>query len=252
HLLNINPEAPCLKNVLIELNCSLFNLRCPPEVSFATPEYGVKNLEAKVEKRRIIVEASEFKTWGIAVVGEKLFPCVELCLKTRDGVPVGNPLDNAFTPGIEMEIEARVEEEAEDYSLSLHVPEGWKYAEAGSQHNTHLFKVMPLFAEKDRGYAITPIVVKNGESMPSWPLILQAKDIVCFRLIPPMAESPRVKDFYELEAKNYSGRSGTLRFTVKPPEGWEISKTVYETGLGAGETRKIPLSMVAPDYHLHL
>ena len=97
-----------------------------------------------------------------------------------------------------MEIEARAEEEVVYYSLSLHVPEGRKYAEAGSQHNTHRFKVMPLFAEKDRGYAITPIVVKNGESMPSWPLILQAKDIVCFRLIPPMAESPRVKDFYEL------------------------------------------------------
>ncbi|MEM3390476.1 MAG: hypothetical protein QW506_02725 [Thermoproteota archaeon] len=251
HLLNISPEIPFLKNVAIELDCSCFNLKWPPEISFATPEYGVKNLEARVEERKIIIEVAEFKTWGIIVVGEKLFPSVELRLKKRDGVQVLNALDDAFIPGVEIEVEAQAEDFT-DYSMFLHLPEGWKYEETNTRQNTRLFKVMPLFAEKNKGYAITPIVSRNGESIPSWPLILQAKDLVCFRLIPPMAESPRVKADYELEVKNYSGRSGTLRFTVKPPEGWEISEKVYETGMEPGETRKIPLSMVTPDYHLHL
>ncbi len=251
HLLNTSPETPFLKNVSIELDCSCFNLKWPPEVSFATPEYGVKNLEARVEKRKIRIEVPEFKTWGIVVVGEKLFPSVELRLKKRDGVQVVNALDNAFIPGVEIEVEAEAEGFT-DYSLSLHVPEGWKYEEAGSQQNTRLFKIMPLFAEKNKGYAITPVASRNGESMPSWPLILQAKDIVCFRLIPPMAESPRVKADYELEVKNHSGRSGTLRFAVKPPEGWEIGETVYETRMEAGGSSKIPLSMITPNYHLHL
>ncbi|GEM_PF-4754725 len=112
-----------------------FNLKWPPEVSFTTPEYGVKNLEVKVEERKVRIEIPEFKTWVILVVGEKLFPSVELRLKKRDGVPVVNTLDNAFIPGVEIEVEAEAEGFT-DCSLSLHTPEGWKYEEGDSRQNT--------------------------------------------------------------------------------------------------------------------
>jgi len=154
---------------------------------------------------------------------------------------------------MEIEVEARVEGESLlDYSVSLHVPEGWKYEEAGRENNIHLFRVIPLFAEKDKWYAITPIMSRNGESVASWPLVLQARDALCFRLIPPMAESPHVETRHELEVKNNSGKAGTVRFTIKPPDGWRMSEKVFEASIEAGETRKIPLSMAAPDYRLQL
>jgi len=253
HLLNINPETPCPKRVMIALDCSGFNLTWPPHVSFATPEFGVRSLEAEIEGSKIRIEAPEFKTWGIVVVGERLFPSVELRLKSRDGVPVVNALDYAFIPGKEIEVEAKVEgEDPSEYSVSLHMPEGWRYEEAGCGKNTRLFRIMPLFAEKDRWYAVTPIISRDGESMASWPLVLQARDALCFRLIPPMAESPHVETEHELEVKNNSGRAGKVRFAVKPPDGWRTSEKVFEADVGAGETRRIPLSMAAPNYHLHL
>lgn len=253
HLLNIRPETICLRKIVIEVDCSDFNLRWPPKVSLATPEFGTKPLDAKVEGCKVRVEVPEFKTWGLVVIGEALFPYVELSLKSRNGVTVVNLLDNAFAPGSEIEVEAKVEHATPtDYSISLHVPEGWKYEETGSAGDALLFRVTPLFAEKDKGYAITPIITKEGESIPSWPLMLQAKDIVCFRVTPPIAESPYVKTDYELEIKNHSDKAGILRLALRPPNGWKSDRTMLETNIGAGETRRMSLSMITPDYRLRL
>ncbi|MEM2936370.1 MAG: hypothetical protein QW231_04240, partial [Candidatus Bathyarchaeia archaeon] len=250
HLLNVKPNAPPIKQVRLEVDLSGFEVKQPPTVTFATPELDVKVLEVEVEGQRARFEVPEFRTWGVIVIGEPIFPRVELRFKSRGGVPVANPLDNGFVPGEEIEVEARVEEIiSTEYSIDLHLPEGWEYKKIDGGKSLHLFRVMPLFAEKDRGYAITPIVREGGDAMPSWPLILQAKDKICFRLVPPMAESPHVKAGYELEVKNY-GRAGAVKFTIRPPEGWKIDRTEFEMDMEAGEKRRVAISMAPPDYRI--
>jgi len=250
HLLNVKPDFPFIKQVGLEVDLSSFQVRQPPTVTFAAPELDVKVLEAEVEGQKVRFEAPEIRTWGVIVIGEPIFPRVELRFKSRGGVPVANPLDNGFVPGEEIEVEARVEEIVPtEYSIDLHLPEGWEYEEIDGGKNLRLFRVMPLFAEKDRGYAITPIVRKGGEAIPSWPLTLQATDKICFRLVPPMAESPYVRADYELEVKNYSG-AGAVKFTLKPLGGWKIDRTEFEMSMEAGETRKVAISMAPPDYRI--
>ena len=255
HLLNIDPKVPALKHIRLEVETSSFNLKWPPKVTFSTPEIGTRELEAEVEEHKIVLEAPEIKTWGLIVIGETLFPRVEVRLKSRGGVPVTNPLDNGFVPGEEIEVEAEVEEIVPTkYTLKLHLPEGWKIMESEKQRKdeareVHRFKVLPLFARKDRGYAVTPVVERDGEEAPSWPLILQAKDKVCFRLIPPMAESPCVRSEYELEVKNYS-TSGVLSFSLRLPDDWSADETNFELRLEAGETRRIRLAMTPPDHKI--
>ena len=251
HLLNIKPDVPSIKQARLEVDLSGFQVNWPPTVTFAAPEFDVKVLRAEVEGRKVRFEAPEIRAWGVIVIGESLFPHVELRFKSRGRIPITVPLDNVFVPGEAIEVEAKVDEIVPtDYSIDLHLPEGWEYEEVGGEKNLRLFRIVPLFAEKDRGYAITPIVRKDGEAMPSWPLILQAKEKICFKLIPPMAESPHIKADYELEVKNRSG-AGTVKFSLKPPEGWKLERTEFEMYMEAGETKRVPISMAPSDYHIN-
>jgi len=252
HLLNTKPDVQSIKQVMLEVDLSGFKVKWPPTITFAAPKFDAKVLEVEVEDRRIRFETPEITVWGIIVIGESLYPRVELRFKSRSNVPVSHPLDYGFVPGEEIEVEAKVDEiVTAEYSMDLHLPEGWEYREVNVNdvENLRLFKVIPLFADKDKGYAVTPILRQFGEAMPSWPVILQAKDKICFKLIPPMAESPDIRADYGLEVKNYS-KAGAVKFTLKPPEGWKMGRTEFEMDMEAGETRSETISMVSPDYHI--
>jgi hypothetical protein len=251
HVLNIKPDSPPLINVKLEVDAANFNVRWPPKVTFATPENGAKILESETDGRKVKFNVPEVKTWGIIIIGETVFPRVELRLVSRGKIPIENPLDNGFVPGEEIDIEAKVEEIIPvEYVLDLHLPEGWKYKEISRAKNLYLFRVMPTFAERGRRYAITPLIKKDGEAMPSWPLILQAKDKIEFRIIPPLSESPSRGCIYELEIKNYSGNEGNVKVAIEAPPGWKIEKTEFEVYMGAGEEKRISLLMTPPDYHI--
>jgi len=252
HLLNVDPKVASVRGVSLLIGLSGFAVRTPPAATFLSPELGAVPLEAKIIDGAAIVTVPEFRTWGIVVVGEGVFPRVDLLLKSRDGVPIVNPLDRAFVPGQEIEIEARVKEHVPArYSLGLHLPEGWKLTELGGEGTSRVYRILPLFAEKGRGYAITPMIEKDGELMPSWPLVLQAEDPVSFRLLPPMVESPRVASEHQLEIRNY-GRARRLRFSVKVPEGWKVDVPESEVELGAGETTALNVRLLPSDHHLKL
>lgn len=251
HILNIKPEVPSIKNVELEVDTGDFRLRWPPVITFATPEWGVKVLEGNFSGRKVKFSVPEVRTWGMIVIGESIFPRVEMRLVARGGAPIANCLDNSFVPGEEICVEARVEEIVPvEYSLDLHLPEGWKYSEVSRTKGLYMFRVMPTFAEKGKGYAITPIISKDGESAPSWPLILQAKDKVEFLLTPPMAESPSKGFTYNLEINNYSEAEGNIEFTIKAPPGWKVEKENFEVYLKAGGKEKIHVFMAPPDYHI--
>ncbi len=251
HLFNISPEVPSLEQVSLEVDTSGLRVKNSPTVTFATPEFGVKVLKATTKYGMLSFQVPEVKIWGLIIIGETLFPQVDLSLAARSGFPVVHPLDETFVPGEKIEVEAKVEELIPaQYCLDLHLPNGWKCERIeDTTGETHRFRILPLFARKDAGYAITPIIRKEGQAMPSWPLRLQAQDKLSFRLIPPMADSPKVKADYELEVKNNS-RPDTVKFSLKPPEGWTLDKGEFELKLEAGEAKKVALSMAPPDYHL--
>ncbi len=255
HLLNIDPDVPSLKNIKLEIDTSGFNIKWPPTVTFSTPELGIKELNVDFEGREVLIEVPEIKTWGLIVIGYRLFPRVDISLKSRGCATVTNPLDNGFVPGEEIKVEVKVEEIVPiDYSLHLHLPEGWKILKTektSSEENveTYMFTILPLFARLDRGYAITPVVKCEDEEAPTWPLLLQAKDKIGFRLVPPMAESPEIELDYELEVRNFT-KSGFLEFTLRLPEGWTADKKDFKMRLKAGETKRIPIKMKPKDYHI--
>jgi len=248
HILNINPEVPALPDISLEVDISELPVKHSPTVTLATPESGSQVLESTVKDGVISFQVPEVNIWGLVIIGETVFPAVSLELISRGGGEISQPLDDKFVPGEELIVAARVEELGlAEYSLDLHVPEGWKYQLVNQDEaGVHTFQVLPLFAKKDAGYVITPVISKDGQAMPSWPLRLQARDKIDFRLVPPMAESPGVKRDYELEVKNNSS-AGVVKFCLQPPAGWLVDNTEFELDLQAGEARKVSLSMIPPE-----
>lgn len=251
HLLNTDPGVRSVAGTRLEVDLSGLRVRRPAAVTFVAPGSEAKALAAEIDGERLRFEVPVFRTWGMVVVGEPLFPAVELRLASRGGRPVAGPLDNAFVPGEAIEVEAVIDTgAAEACAVDLHLPEGWSHEDVGGGAGTRRrYRILPRFAHKDRGYAVTAILRRDGQTMPCWPLSLQAKDRVGFRLIPPMVESPRRRTSCELEVVNRGG-GGTLRFALEPPAGWGVDASAHELRLAAGETRRIPVHLTPPDCRL--
>lgn len=257
HVLNIDPNVPSLENQRIEVDTSGFGIKWPPAITFASPELGVRQLRTETADRKIRFEVPKIITWVLVLIGEEIFPQVELSLRLRGKTPPTDPLDNGFVPGQLIEVEARVSRIVPvEYDLQLHLPEGWKIIKKKSERideNTDLFwfGILPMFARKDRAYAITPLVRVHGTAAPSFPLLLQARDRLCMRLIPPMVESPCVVSKHELEVRNH-GESGSFALSLELPQGWVSDKTSFNLDLKSGEARKIPLELRPCNHHIRL
>jgi hypothetical protein len=250
HLLNIDPNVRSIEGIGLEVSTSELKLRDRPFVTLIAPGEEPNVLTPHVSEGKVQFEVPRIRTWGVVVVGEELFPQVEIRLVKRGGIPVTNPLDNGFVPGtaIEVEVQVRADGRSAD-AIDLHLPEGWKHREVKAEGNARVYEVLPAFAHWGRGYALTPLVVKNGLVAPSWPLVLQARDEVELRLVNPLVESPGVTSTHELEVRNY-GHPGHVVVRVGPLDGWEIDGREFELELGAGEGRKVEFRMTPRDYHL--
>jgi len=250
HLLNIKPEVPSIDNIDLQVDISASQVKSPPVVTLIAPGAPPRVLEAKATAGKLEFGVPGIKTWGVVVVGESLFPRVELRLVSREGVPVTDPLDNTFVPGYEIRVAAALEKNGPgECHLELHLPEGWRCEEIGADGATRLFRIMPVFAREGRAYAITPIVKKDGQTAPSWPLVLQAVGEVGFRFIWPVLESPSAGSDHELEVRN-RGKAKAVKFRLRLPEGWRADNSEFDTNLDAGEVRKMSITLVPPDLHL--
>ncbi|HYA21721.1 MAG TPA: hypothetical protein VEG31_00875, partial [Thermoproteota archaeon] len=247
HLLNIKPETSSINNIDLEVNISAVRVKSPPVVTLIAPGTLPKPIEIATKPDRLEFKIPSIETWSIVVIGESLFPRVELRLISRDGTPITDPLDNGFVPGHEIQVAATLEEPVPaQYSLKLHVPNGWRSEETGKEGSTRTFKVMPLFAEEGRAYAITPVVEKDRENCPSWPLVLQAVEEVGFRLIYPVLESPSGECHHALEVRN-RGKAKILKFRLRLPDGWKAERTEFAMDSSAGEVRKMDIALTPPD-----
>ena len=192
------------------------------------------------------------RVWGIAVIGQRLFPRVSLNLRSRGGALLQHPLDNYVVPGEGFQVDARSEQlgpVAEDFGLKLGLPAGWQASQvpAGSEAMRRFVVSVPATASCDRGYAVTPVVTKGGATMPSFPLQVEAKPRLTFRLFPPCVDSPaRRPSDVQLEVKNNSA-AASAHVDLAPPEGWRVSQSQFEAELGPGEFKRLPFSLWAPD-----
>jgi hypothetical protein len=250
HLLNIKPETGSVDNIELEVNISAIRARAPPVITLIAPGAPPTVLKARATADKLEFKVPSIKTWGVVVIGESLFSRVELRMVSRDGIPVADPLDNAFVPGHEIQVAATAEELVPtQYSLELHLPEGWRCEEIGRDGLTRLFRVMPVFAEEGKAYAITPLVKKEGQISPSWPLVLQAAGEVDFRLIYPVLESPSAESDHDLEVKN-RGKAKAVKFRLRLPDGWKADNSQFDMNLDAGEVKKVGITLMPPDLHL--
>ena len=250
HLLNIDPGLKSVDKIGLEVNTSGLNMKDQPAVTLIAPADEPKALKSSISEGKLRFEVPGIKTWGVVIIGEELFPRVEIRLVKRAGVPVSDAFDNGFAPGRHIQVELRVDPSGRsEYAVDLHVPEGWEYAKVRNDGNTYVYEVVPLFARRGRGYAITPLVTKDGVAAPSWPLVLQAKDEISLRLVNPLGESPGVTSTHELEVRNY-GSPGEIKVKIGPLDGWEIEGDEFKLQLETGETKKVTFRTRPRDYQL--
>lgn len=257
HLFNIDPHLAFSGQVQVEVEAAGLPLVDLPVVTFASPEAPPERLAARQEGGTIAFTLPGVKVWGIAVIGLDLFPQATLRLASRGGAPVDSPLDHSFVPGEAFEVDLALEPlapEGPPAEVELHLPAGWTARELDRPAGGHRrFRVLPApDCERDHGYAITPILHQAGEAMPSWPLQLQAKEALEFRLLPPCIDAPaREASPFELEVKN-NAAPASARITLMPPAGWQIDAKPFEVDLAAGETKRLPFSLQAPDLGVRL
>jgi len=250
HLLNIDPSLKSISNIELEVDPAGIRMAGSPTVTLLAPAEEPRTLKAKPVGRKLQFAVPKIGTWGVVVVGEQLFPQVEVRLAKRAGVPVNNPLDNGFVPGKPLQVEVQVSSSGRlECTVDLHLPSGWEYAKIRTDGNTHVYEVVPLFAHRGKGYAITPLVTKDGVAAPSWPLVLHAKDEVDLRLVNPLAESPGVTSIHELEITNY-GSPGEIKVKIGPLDGWTIEGGEFKLQLETGGAKKVTFSATPKDYHL--
>lgn len=250
HLLNIDPSLKSISNIELEVDPSGIRMAKSPIVTLLSPAEEPSTLEPKVLEKKLRFEVPKIGTWGAVVVGEQLFPRVEIHLTKRSGVPVSHPLDNSFVPGKPLQVEVQVSHSGpSECSIGLHVPEGWECAKVRTDENKHVYEVVPVFAHRGGGYAITPLVTQGGQVAPSWPLVLQAEDEVDLRLVNPLAESPGVTSTHELEVRNY-GSPGEINVKISPVDGWRIEGGEFKVRLETSEAKKATFRMTPKDYHL--
>lgn len=257
HLFNIDPHVPSTGEVQVEINTEGLPVVDSPVATFASPETTPERLALKQEPAKMALTLPGVKVWGIAVIGRDLFPRATLRLASRGGAPVEAPLDDRFVPGEKFEVDLSLEpltSEAPPVEVELHLPAGWTARELNRAANgPRRLEVLPSpECRKDRGYAITPILYQGEDAIPSWPLQLQAKESLEFRLLPPCIDSPaRTARPFEVEVKNNS-TPALVHVTLWPPEGWKIEAQPFEAKLAAGEMKRFPFSLQAPDLGVRL
>ena len=250
HLLNIKPETVSIDNIDLEVNTSTTRVRSLPIVTLIAPGVPPRVLEVRTAPDKLEFRVPSIRTWGIVVIGESLFPKVELHMISRDGIALSDPLDNGFIPGHEIQVAATSKELVPArYSLKLHLPEGWRSEKISKEGSARIFRIMPQFAEERKAYAITPLVEKDGEVCPSWPLVLQAVDEVGFRFVYPVIESPSTESHQDLEVRN-RGKAKALKLRLRLPDGWKADSVEFTMNLKAGEVRKVDVTLTPPDLHL--
>ena len=252
HLLNIDPNVERTGQVTIKVTPGKAPLPERPVVIFASPEQPPQELKLVRQEGALTFDVPGVRVWGIAVLGERLFPRVSLELASRGGAALQHPLDNYVVPGEVSEVDAGSEQlgpVSEDFGVKLVLPAGWQASEVqADSEGVRRFAVRaPANAGRDRGYAVTPIVTQRGEGMPAVPLQVEAKPRLTFRLFPPCVDSPaRQPAQLQLEAKNNS-TGGSAQVDLTRPEGWTATQTQFQAELGPGEAKRFPFSLLPPD-----
>jgi len=252
HLFNIDPQVESTGEITVEVTPGEARLPANPVITFASPQRAPQELELVRKDQTLTCQVPGVKIWGLAVIGQRLFPRVALRLASRGGGPPPHPLDAEIVPGEEFEVGVKVEPLSpvrEDFGLELFLPPGWRAreAEATTEGERRFIVGVPARTPYDRGYAVTPLVRQGGEAMPSFPLQLEARDPLTFRLFPPCIDSPaRAPAGLQLAVKNNSAAS-PARLKLTAPAGWQVEPEGFQLDLGPGETRRLPLSLAAPD-----